>query len=169
MRYAASLTQDTASDRMVDWITTGEAIAQSIGKASGEYTNARQVARQAAARDWIEGDSFASALMAEVTSMAQGAQPSASLPGFRTWSSARAWVGVINGRATVFMTAAEIGDRVTKRWPFVPGAPPPPSTARQTKLALERVQGEVQQAGWEMACKQANNGNNTYWAFRLPK
>ena len=60
MRYAARLPQDSASDRMVDWVTTGEALAQSIGKAAGEYTSARQVARQAAARDWIEGDSFAS-------------------------------------------------------------------------------------------------------------
>ena len=87
--------------------------------------------------------------------MTQTAQPAASFPGFRSWSAARAWAGIVNGRAAVFMTAAEICERVTKKWPFVPGAPNPPGNPRQTKAALERVQGEVQQGGWEMLCKQA--------------
>ncbi len=166
MRYAAVAPQQPAPHRMVDFFVTGEAIAQALGAQPGKFTAARMNVRKTSARDWIEGDSFARALVAVVESMGHQAKPVATEPSWRTWGTRRCWAGQVGGRTTVFATAEEIRTRVTMH--YAPGGPPPPSNARQTKGALERVQGELQQAGWVVVHKQVNGGSNSYWEFRAP-
>jgi len=156
--------------RMVAWNQTGEAIAQALGHPPGYFVGLMERKRQRAAEDYIEGDTFARALVKALHVWAAEAKPAEKLPGYRRWGKVPGWCAVqTKGRVVVVATAQTIcaavgrqNDDWTTRGPTLPG------TARATTGALQRVQGVLGRAGIEATLQPINGANNCAWMFIMP-
>jgi len=166
MRSAPSIeAKQTIKHRMVDFAVTGEAIAQALGMTPGTFITRQADARANAARDWIEGDGFAAPLVAWLQDIGKSAKQVATMPSARALMKKSPWTGLVNGRCVVIAPAKDIYEAVRNRSPDGPYAL---RNARQTRTALERVQGGLTKAGWSMGCRQTNGGSNAYWVFGAP-
>jgi len=157
--------------RMVAWNQTGEAIAQALGHPPGHFVGLMASKRQRAAEDYIEGDTFARALVKTLHVWAAEAKPAEKLPGYRRWGKVPGWCAVqTKGRVVVVATAQTIcaavgrqNDDWTNRGPTLPG------TARATTGALQRVQGVLGRAGIDATLQPINGANNCAWMFIMPR
>lgn len=166
MRYVAANGQPSAQDRMVDWHTTGEVIAQALGAAPGAYTNARAKARARAADDWLEGDtSFGAPLVEALGRLVQRAVTATALPPHRAVYQSRVWTGTVKGRTFIAATAEGLRDELRQHV----NGPDLPATARATKEALNRVTGALRKVGWDVQRKETNGAQRAYWIFGAPQ
>jgi hypothetical protein len=164
MREAPAIeAQQTITHRMYDFIVTGEAIAQALGVAPGKFADSRKTARKVAAEDWIEGDGFAGPLVAALADIGKAAQPANALPSARVVIQAGRWVGRVNGRVMIAATAKALCDAVRSKCTF--DGPEPPTSARATVGAVDRVHGEMVKAGWHV---EQMGSSNKYWLFGEP-
>jgi hypothetical protein len=164
MREAPAIeAQQTITHRMYDFIVTGEALAQSLGAAPGKFADSRKAARKVAAQEWLEGDGFASPLVAALTEIGKGAQLANAMPSDRAVMQAGVWAGIVNGRTMIAVTAKALCDAVRSKYAF--DGPQPPSSARATVGAVDRVQGEMVKAGWHIEQK---GSTHKHWVFGVP-
>ncbi|NMG16744.1 hypothetical protein [Aromatoleum bremense] len=168
---AAVAAQRAWKHRMVAWNQTGEAIAQALGHPVGYFVDLMSSKRQRAAEDYIEGDTFARALVKTLNTWAAEAKPAEKLPSYRHWQKVPGWcAGQIKGRVIVAATAQAICSAVTRHCDdWTSRGTTLPGTARATTGALQRVQGVLARAGIEAALKPISGANNCAWVFLMPK
>jgi len=168
---AAVAAQRAWKHRMVAWNQTGEAIAQALGHPPGHFVNLMASKRQRAAADYIEGDTFARALVKTLGTWAAEAKPAEKLPGYRQWHKVPGWCAAqIKGRVVVAATAQTICAGITRHCDdWTSRGAPLPGTARATTGALQRVQGVLGRAGIEAALQPINGANNCAWVFLMPR
>lgn len=156
--------------RLVDWAMTGEAIAQALGHTPGYFVEALEAKRRRAAEEFIEGDTFARALVETLSDWSNHAKPAAKIPGWRQWAASPGWCAVKQpGRLVVMATAQAICNGVAKHGgDWTTRGLSLPSTARATTGALQRVQGVLSRAGIEAVMRAANGNKNNAWVFALP-
>jgi hypothetical protein len=176
MRDEVAQTPGIGGHRMVDWLMTGEAIARSLGVAPGRFLHQMQRSRRAAARDYVEGDLFASALVrlidTWVTTAVKRRQTQEALPSWRTWSSTPGWCVVATETGhRVAATPQAILKELTQHVEGVTNLlydQRIPRTARAVTSALQRVQGVLGRAGTTCERQTVNGGSNAYWIFDRP-
>ncbi len=176
MRDEVAQTPGIGGHRMVDWLMTGEAIARSLGVAPGRFLRQMQRSRRAAARDYIEGDLFASALVRLIDTWVATAvkrhQTQEALPSWRTWSSTPGWCVVATETGhRVAATPQAILKELTQHVEGVTNTlydQRIPRTARAVTSALQRVQGVLGRAGTACERQTVNGGSNAYWIFDRP-
>ncbi|NMG56871.1 hypothetical protein [Aromatoleum aromaticum] len=168
---AAVAAQRAWKHRMVAWNQTGEAIGQALGHPAGYFVDLMSSKRQRAAEDYIEGDTFARALVKALVGWAAEAQPAEKLPSYRHWQKVPGWCAVqIKGRVVVAATAQAICSAVTRHCDdWTSRGTTLPGTARATTGALQRVQGVLARAGIEAALQAISGANNCAWVFLMPK
>lgn len=159
--------------RMIDWMMTGEAIAQSLGQPPGRFVQLMSLKRRTAAKDYLEGDLFASALLRLlqhwVDQARQGNKLHPHLPSWRTWSTDPGWVVVqadqeLMVAATATAIHKHLPSHVESRVVYDRRIP---DTARATTGALQRVQGVLTRSGINCERSAVNGGNNGFWHFHL--
>ncbi|MFZ1539317.1 MAG: hypothetical protein WAT23_18295 [Chromatiaceae bacterium] len=173
-RDAVAQVPGISKHRMIDWMMTGEAIAQALGHPVGHFVTLMHHQRQVAAKDYIEGDTFAAALVSIlhhwVDSAQQKHQDYSELPSWRTWAKKPGWVVVTRPNGTVVAaTPAAICNEISTH---AGGAgfyrnPRIPNTARATTGALQRVQGVLTRSGINCQRQSVNGGHNGYWLFAI--
>ena len=173
LRPQVSQVPGISQHRMIDWMMTGEAIAQSLGQPPGRFVQLMSLKRRTAAKDYLEGDLFASALLRLlqhwVDQARQSNQLHPNLPSWRTWSTDPGWVVV---QADQELMVAATATAIHKHLPLhvesrVVYDRRIPDTARATTGALQRVQGVLTRSGNKCERVSANGGNNGYWHFHL--
>ena len=169
-RYDEIAGQRVFKIRLVEWAMTGEAIMQALGGTPGAFVELLDVKRQRAAEDYIEGDTFARALVKALNSWGSDAKPGDKLPGWRQWATEPGWSATeVQGRVIVAATAQGICSVIARHcddWTTRHTALP--TTARATTGALQRVQGVLGRAGIEASLRPINGGKNNAWVFMLP-
>ncbi|KON80757.1 ATP-binding protein [Azoarcus sp. PA01] len=173
MRDRATVAAQRAwKHRMVAWNQTGEAIAQALGHPPGYFVEMMAGKRQRAAADYIEGDTFARALVKTLNTWAAEAKPAEKLPSYRQWQKVPGWCAVrMKDRVLVTATAQTICAGITRHcddWTSRGAGSTLPSTARATTGALQRVQGVLGRAGIEAALQSISGAKNSAWVFLLP-
>jgi len=154
--------------RLVEWLMTGEAIMQELGRQPGEFVAMIDARRQRAAEDYIEGDAFAHALVKTLRAWGATAKPADKMPGWRSWSK-QGWCAVESrGRVLVVATAQAICAEAKKHCEYS-DLLKLPATARATTGALQRVQGVLGRAGIESELKPVNGDKSQGWFFCLPR
>jgi hypothetical protein len=165
LRYVVVNGPPSSQDRMVDWETTGEAIAQALGIAQGGYTTSRAKARARAADDWLEGDTaFGAPVVEALGRLAKTAVVAPALPPDTNVYRSRVWTGTVNGRTFIAATAEGLRDELRQHV----NGPELPATARATRDALDRVTGALTKAGWSVQRKATNGAHRAYWIFGSP-
>lgn len=173
LRPQVSQVPGISQHRMIDWMMTGEAIAQSLGQPPGRFVQLMSLKRRTAAKDYLEGDLFASALLRLlqhwVDQARQGNQLHPRLPSWRTWSTDPGWVVMQADQGLMVAATAtaihkhirshvDVGLVYDRRIP---------DTARATTGALQRVQGVLTRSGINCERSAVNGGNNGFWHFHL--
>ena len=181
MRRAADI-EDTQriQHRMYDFLVTGEVVAQALGHVAGSFIATVDLKQATSAEDWIKYDPFAAALVTCLTDLIRMTPlPATNWGNWRKWSKRGYWVAQISGRRYVATTAETIQRMVAAVTPqHMLGKAPAwiPTSAPVAADALDRIQNQMQRAGWHVMRKQVNatpgsNGKprgNTVWVFGVP-
>lgn len=156
--------------RMIDFAVTGEIIARALGHPPGYFLTLIEAKRQRAARDWIEGDGFASLLGTVVAAWLAKATVHDCPQPWRNWAGGSRWHTFRHqGRVLVAATAEGIRRGMAERDATMYGTRSPvPTTARATTGALGRVQGALVRAGWIVELRHTNGGGNAFWLLSPP-
>lgn len=172
MRLAPGIeAAQTIQHRMVDLLVTGEAVAQTLGDAPGSFIAAVQSKRATAAQDWIKYDPFAGALVKCLSDLVKRQAHSASIGNWRKWSTQCGYsVFQVNGQVFVAATADAIHQMVASATLGLNGreAECIPKSAPAAADALDRIQNQMQRAGWTVKRRRVNSGSNTIWVFGAP-
>jgi hypothetical protein len=158
--------------RMVDFLVTGEAVAQSVGQVAGSFIAAVKQRQVTSAHDWLQYDPFAAALAKVATELVKGTKvPAANIGSWRTWHAQPGYrVLQVKGRGYVAMTAEAIHRTVANATLGLSGKESAciPTSAPAAADALDRIQNQMTRAGWTVRRMRVNGNRNTTWVFGVP-
>jgi len=174
MRHAPGIeAAQNIQHRTIDFLVTGEAVAQTIGHVAGSFIAAVERKRSTSAQDWLKYDPFGSNVVKCLTELVRTTKVPAPMVGnWKKWQKQPGYsVFQVNGRVFVAATAEAILRMVSNATLGLSGkeAACIPTSAPAVADALDRIQNQMTCGRWTMRRKQVNGEQNTIWVFGVPR